>query len=152
MLSLTMAAQETNQSFFNYLNGKTFVGHYSDQETAFISHKISWETKLEGKLVHMIKTAPEVNFEMEAWFYTDQPDGDNSFLMINNKNSILKGTYKIEKGILWLEGRVYEDNKIIQVFRQSFKVNEQGKLVDKFYRLKNEEFIMGHEILYSVVE
>ena len=43
---------------------------------------------MDGRIVHQYKKAPEVDFEMESWFITDQPGNKNSFIQISNRGTI----------------------------------------------------------------
>ena len=140
-------SQSDSVSIFDELANKVWVGHYVGSEDSNMVHNIHFSFLLQNKAVKEIKKVPEVNFNMETYYYWDWKEKQISFLSLINKDMISKGTVTQSNGKITLVGQTYFEGGIAD-FRKTFHINEDGKLIDCFYRKKKTGWVQGHLIEY----
>ena len=58
------------------------------------------------------------------------------------------GKVLVEDSTIILEGKTFFNNGS-SVFKKTYKINEEGKMIDSFYRKKDDTWIKGHLIEYK---
>ncbi len=140
-------AQNKPLEIFNQFTGKSWEGHYVDSEDSLLIHELKWEFILNSKGAKETKSVPEVGFEMETYFYYDWEKNQISFLSLINKEMNSNGKVVAEGPKIILEGKTFYSGGSSE-FKKTFEVNEDGKLIDEFYRKKGDGWIRGHLIEY----
>lgn len=141
-------AQSSSLQIFEQFMDKNWTGHYMNSEDSGLVHSISWEYILNEKGVKETKSVPEVGFKMETYYYFDWEKNQVSFISLINKDMNSKGKVIIEGSRIILEGENFFDGGS-NTFRKIFEIQENGKIVDSFFRRKGDAWIMGHRIEYE---
>ena len=148
LLSSTCLSQGNSLQIFNQFIGKNWTGHYIDSEDSLYVHKIKWENILNSKGVKETKNVAELGFEMETYFYFDWDKNQISFLSLVNKEMNSTGKVLVDNSTIILEGKTFFNNGS-NIFKKTYRINEDGKMIDSFYRKKGNIWIKGHLIEYK---
>ena len=85
---------------------------------------------------------------METIFYYDWEKNQLSFLSLINKEMNSAGKVLYEDSKLVLEGKNFFNGGSGE-FIKTYRINEDGKLIDNFYRKRGDDWIQGHLIEYK---
>ncbi|MCK5079732.1 MAG: hypothetical protein KAR09_07290 [Bacteroidales bacterium] len=146
--SVPCAAQNNSIDIFKPLTGKNWEGHFVNSEDSIYTHHIKWEYMPGFKAVKETKSVPDLGFEMETFYYFDWEKNHISYLSLVNKDMISTGYVIIENSNIILEGQTFFEGGSSE-FKKSFELNDNGILVDKFYRKKEGSWVRGHLIEYE---
>lgn len=126
---------------------REWVGHYVGSADSSLTHKVHWETILDGKAVKKTKSVPDADFEGHTFFFWDESKGAVAFLSLNNRGRVSWGVLGesqgrvVEHGIHVAEGDTTE-------YKLSFEVLPDGRLRDVFERMVDGAWREGHIIEY----
>lgn len=148
LFSEASIAQSNSLQIFESLTGKNWKGHYVDSEDSIYTHYIKWEYILDNKTVRETKTVSELNFEMVTYYYFDWEKDQISYLSLLNKDMMSTGTVHIKSSKIVLTGSTYFDGGAYN-FKKTFELDDNGNLIDKFFRKKGDTWVKGHIIKFE---
>ena len=134
-------------SMFEDFIGKTWIGHYKDEETSHYKHELRWDYILNSSAIKEIKKVDELSFEMESMIYTNRAKNELAFLTLDSKKGMSEGIIYEENNKLVYEGTSYYSSGKTN-FKKIFEILPDGKLSDTFLRETNGEWVQGHLIIY----
>lgn len=151
VLSLESTSGQENQlSAFENLTAHDWIGHYVDSEDSNLTHNVTFEYHLGSRAVVQKKIVPEIGFEMETYFYWDWSDNRVAFLSLMNKDLFSTGWVEPTDSNLTLWGQTYFEGGQSD-FKITYEINNQGRLVDRFYRRQKEAWVQGHLIVHDPI-
>ena len=134
--------------FQDYID-KEWVGHYVGSEDSDYTHVISWKFIKKDNSVNEIKNVPELGYHQETFYYWNWEENQLAFTSSNNKDMISSGIVQLEDEKIALIGKTYF-NGGYSLFKKTFAINDEGKLVDLFYHRRGDDWQQGHLIEYKV--
>lgn len=147
MFNYSFCQKETLQMFKDY-TGSKWIGHYQNSEDSSLTHIVQWKYGIDEHIVKMIKSVPELGFKMETNYYYDYEKNQISFISFTNKSINSKGKAEVSDKKIMLTGKTYFNGGFSN-FEMNYEIDDTGKLIDKFYRIKNNNRIQGHLIEYK---
>lgn len=142
---------EKELAIFNDFVDKEWVGHYVDSEDSIYIHYISWKFDQNNKAVKESKNVPELGYHQETSYYWNWSENKLAFTSSNNKEMISSGIVHLENDKIHLIGKTYFSGGH-SLFKKTFMIDSNDKVVDLFYRKRGDNWQQGHLIEYSHTE
>jgi len=99
----------------------------------------------DGNAIKITSYCKELNTEREGYIYWDFAEKKISMIAINNKGTIQKGSITEEQGKIVISGDItFPDRKLR--FKNIFEITPEGKLIDRWFRYENGEWLAGHNV------
>lgn len=143
--------QQDELLFFKGFANIGWNGHYVGSKDSLLNHYIKWEFCLDSAYVKQIKEVPALNFKMETYFFWDYELSQISTLALANRKMISKGKVILGKDSFEIHSTTSYNDKSTNS-KQVFYISANSQLEDRFYRMKDEEWTLGHLIVYNPVE
>ncbi len=149
-VSFSAAGGELNEhlSGFKPMLAERWVGHYSPDSEG-MTHIVSWQPMLGGQAVRFAKNVPEIGFSMETWFFWNPTNERVELFSLTSKGHVTQGTVAFPSGTveihLWETGPIETPQT-----RLIFRVDQDGKLYDEFFRRTNDGWHRGHLVIYTL--
>lgn len=98
-----------------------------------------------GSAIRITGYCRALESEREGYIYWDSAEERIAMFAINNRGIVQQGHIGEQQGSIVIAGHItFPDRKL--EFKNTFELTQDGKLVDKWYRLENGEWLPGHSV------
>jgi hypothetical protein len=98
-----------------------------------------------GTAIKISSFCRELNSDREGYIYWDSDENQIALFSINNKGTIQKGYVSEDQGKILFSGFIiFPDRKL--EFKNYFELTSEGRLIDKWFRRENGEWLPGHNL------
>lgn len=105
--------------------------------------EVLWEVIWNGKAIKQTTEVKMLHSTSEAYFYWDSGKQEIGVFSITSNGNFFHGHVIEEDGKILIYGDItFPDEKL--KFRNTFELTEEGKLVDKWFTFRDDEWKPGH--------
>jgi len=105
--------------------------------------EVQWDFRWDGKAVRQVTRIVKINFFTETYYYWDYDKQEIGMFSLSSNGNFLQGHVKEENGKICMYGiAAYPEAKIM--FRNTFELTEDGKLIDRWFTFRDGEWKPGH--------
>ena len=126
----------------------TWTGEFQDatERPAILR---SWTPILAGHAIGETRTVSEAGFEAESIYYYDREAGVVSYLGMTNNGYVSRGQIALEGDVFTQTGEQTPPNASAYSIRVTFRLTEEGTIVNQLYNLEAGEWQIGHSVIYT---
>ena len=139
---------DSRLEFLAPLVGLDWVGHFVGSADSTLTHRVRWETILDGRAVKRVKTVPQAGFATEGDYFWDWAQSRVAFVSVSNRGQVTHGTVSTDEGRIVCRG-AWENADGRHEFALTLEILPDGRLQDRYYNVMNGERHPGHLIEYA---
>ncbi len=135
-----------NLKLLEPLTNKKWVGKIKAlNEDRYLDIVRQFDIIWNGTAVKITSFCKDLNSEREGYIYWDSDENKIALFSINNRGIIQKGYVAEDQGKILASGFIIFPNRKLE-YKNYFELTPEGKLIDKWFRLENGEWLPGHNI------
>jgi hypothetical protein len=101
-----------------------------------------------GRILKYYGECRELNSQTDGYYYYDPEKEEIAFLWLTSNGNVTIGNVKEEEGRILMYGHVIFPDRTLE-FRNTNQIMPDGKVVDKYFRFENGEWLAGHSRIYA---